>query len=166
MAEAYTTHQGCTDLLIEDFSDPRFRAAFRQYFDELGIEVTDWDGLSREMNEGEAGERNAAYVRYAADGGVIGFIQFIPIRFTSWFFEETFGFVREFWVAEKRRNRGHGGALLALAEARFQAQGYGAVILTTDTAEEFYLRHGYARAPGCAAKNHDNVFIKRLGGDT
>ena len=85
MAEAYTTHQGCTDLLIEDFSDPRFRAAFRQYFDELGIEVTDWDGLFREMNEGEAGERNAAYVRYAADGGVIGFIQFIPIRFTSWF---------------------------------------------------------------------------------
>ena len=162
MAEAYTTHQGCTDLLIEDFSDPRFRAAFRQYFDELGIEVTDWDGLFREIGRGDGGEKNEAYVRLAADGGVIGFILFIPIRFASWFFEETCGFIREFWVAEEYRSRGYGGELLALAEARFWAQGFCTAVLTTGTAGGFYRRHGYAEAPGCRAKNKDGVFVKRL----
>ncbi len=35
-------------------------------------------------------------------------------------------------------------------------------ILTTDTAERFYLDHGYRRAYGCAAKNKDAVYMKRL----
>lgn len=151
-----------SDALISDFSDPVFRAAFQQYFGQLGITVKDWDGLFREMSEGDDGEKNAACVRLAADGSVIGFILFIPIRFTSWFFEETCGFIREFWVAEEYRNRGHGGDLLALAEARFRADGRRTAILTTGTAGEFYRRHGYAEAPGCRAKNTDAVFVKRL----
>lgn len=151
-----------SDILISDFSDPVFQAAFKQYFAELGINVKDWDGLFREMNEGNEGQKNAAYVRTAEDGGVIGFIQFIPIRFTSWFFEETCGFIREFWVAEEFRSRGHGSELLALAEQHFLENGICTSILTTDTAEHFYERHGYAEAPGCRAKNQDGVFVKRL----
>ena len=148
-----------SDALISDFSDPRFQEAFKAYFSELGISVQDWDGLFREMND-EGG--NEAFLRAAEDGRVIGFIQCRPITFTSWFFEETCGFIREFWVAGGHRRRGHGAALLRLAEDRFRKQGICTSILTTDTAESFYRRHGYERAPGCRAKNGDEVFVKRL----
>lgn len=151
-----------TDTLISDFSDPLFQTAFQRYFAEMGIHVKDWDGLFREMDGGNEGEKNAAYVRMAADGSVIGFIQFIPIRFTSWFFEETCGFIREFWVAEEFRGKGHGSALLALAERYFLEQGIRTGILTTDTAEPFYERHGYVKECGCRAKNTDGVLVKRL----
>ena len=63
-----------TDTLITDFTAPAFQTAFRQYFAEIGIEVKDWDGLFREMNQGDEGQKNAAYVRMTEDGGVIGFI--------------------------------------------------------------------------------------------
>ena len=151
-----------SDKLITDFTDPVFQGAFKLYVAELGISVKDWDGLFQEMNAGSGDEKNAAYVRTAAGGGVIGFIQFVPIRFTSWFFEETFGFIREFWVAEAFRGRGHGTELLALAEDQFLERGICTAILTTDTARRFYERHGYVGAHGCRAKNEDEVFVKRL----
>ena len=150
------------DTLITDFTDPVFQAAFQQSFAELGINVKDWDGLFQEMNAGNGDEKNAAYVRTAADGGVIGFIQFVPIRFNSWFFEETAGFIREFWVAEAFRGQGNGSELLALAERYFLEHGIYTAILTMDTAQRFYERHGYVRAHGCRAKNKDEVFVKRL----
>ena len=151
--------QAYTDRLLTDFSDPLFQTAFRQYFEELGITVTDWTGLFKEMDQ-EAD--NEAILRTAEDGSVIGFIMCRPIRCTSWFFEETCGFIREFWIAERYRNQGHGGSLLQMAEDRFKEQGICTSILTTDTAGPFYLRHGYGPAPGCKAKNEDPVFVKRL----
>ena len=151
-----------TDVLISDFTEPVFQAAFRQYFAELGIDVKDWDGLFQEMNAESGGEKNAAWLRTAADGSAIGFIQFVPIRFTSWFFEETFGFIRDFWLAEPFRGQGNGAELLALAERYFLDSGICTGILTTDTAQRFYERHGYVRASGCRAKNKDEVFVKRL----
>ena len=162
MVKQSDMHEDHSDILISDFIDPVFQGAFRQYFMEVGIHVKDWDGLFREMNEGNEGEKNAAYVRKGPDGSAIGFILFIPIRFTSWFFEETCGFIREFWVTEESRGRGHGGELLALAEQYFLEHGICTSILTTDTAERFYERHGYVRAPGSRAKNQDDVFVKRL----
>ena len=148
-----------TDTLISDFTDPAFRTAFRQYFGEMGITVSDWDGLFREMN-GEG--TNLAWLRQAADGGVIGFLQFQPMAWDSWFFTGTCGFLREFWVAETDRNRGHGAALLRLTEDYFVEQGILTCILTTDTAEPFYRAHGYLPAPACRAKNGDPVLVKRL----
>ena len=148
------------DGLTEDFSDPVFQSAFRRYFEELGLRLRDWEGLFREMNS-EGG--NAAFLRTGHSGEALGFIMFKPILFTSWFFEETCGFVREFWVAPEVRGRGHGSALLAKAEGHLLASGIHTSILTTDTAADFYLRRGYAPAPGCRAKNHDAVFVKRLG---
>lgn len=162
MARQPNMREDHSDLMISDFSGPVFQTAFKAYFAEIGIHVKGWDGLFREMNEGNEGEKNAAYVRLTAEGGVIGFIMFVPIRFTSWFFEETCGFVREFWVAEEFRGRGHGSALLALTEQYFLENGIYTSVLTTDTAQRFYERHGYAKAPGCRAKNEDDVFIKRL----
>ncbi len=148
-----------TDTVISDFSDARFQTAFQRYFSELGVSVRDWDGLFREMDsEGD----NAAIVRTAADGETVGFIQFKPIRFTSSFFEETCGFIREFWVDGAFRNRGCGTALLRLAENWFVGHGIYTSILTTDTAANFYQKRGYVRARGCKARNKDDVYIKHL----
>lgn len=160
LAYHFSDHQPVfSDVLISDFSDPLFQSAFQAYFSELGITVRDWNGLFCEMNaEGD----NRAFVRTDQDGGIIGFLQFKPTRFTSWFFEETCGFIREFWIAEAHRNAGHGSALLRLAERYFRDHGMYTSILTTDTAERFYLRHGYRKAPGCRAKNEDEVFLKHL----
>lgn len=148
-----------TDELISDFSDPLFQYAFMQYFKDLNLDVDDWPGIFREMNEEG---RNLAYVRLNENGEVIGFIQFCTIEFTSWFFNETYGFIREFWVDEKYRNKGHGSELLKLAEKYLQKQGIYSFILTTDTAENFYIKNGYVKASGCRAKNDDNIYIKRL----
>lgn len=148
-----------TDELISDFTDPRFRYAFRRYFTELGLAIRDWDRTFQNMNE-DGG--NLAFIRTAKDGSVVGFLQYKPIVFTSWFFQETCGFIREFWVSEAYRNAGHGTALLHLAESYFKEHGMFTSILTTDTAERFYCRHGYQKAPGCKAENKDGVFVKRL----
>ena len=146
------------DLLITDFSDSRFQEAFQLYFREIGVNVRDWDGLFREMTE----DGNAAWLRLSEDGGVIGFIQFKPIALTNWFFEETAGFIREFWIAEAYRGQGHGSALLGMAETFFAEKGIRQTILTTDTAPGFYEKHGYRKHPGIQAQNHDDVYVKEL----
>ena len=145
------------DTYIKDFTDPLFEEAFKKYFSELEITVKDWDGLFQEMNDDEG---VAAVIRTAEDGSVMGFIMYQPIQFTSWFFEETRGFIREFWIAKEYRNQGHGSQLLKLVEDEFIRQGIRSFILTTDTAEDFYLNHGYKTVSNCTAKNKDRVFIK------
>ncbi len=147
------------DTLTADFSSPIFQNVFKQYFSELGIQVRDWDGLFREMNEEDG---NEVYVRTDADENIIGFIMFRPIQFSSWFFEETCGFIREFWIAESYRDQGHGTDLLKLAEDRLRVRDIRTIILTTDTAEQFYLSHGFQKASGMKAKNEDPVYIKRI----
>ena len=148
-----------SDIMISNFSNSLFQTAFKQYFSELGYTIRDWNGLFKEMNDD--GD-NIAFVRTSMDGKIIGFIQFKPVKFSSWFFEETCGFVREFWVAEEFRNKGHGTALISLVEKYFIDNGIYTSILTTDTADRFYKRHGYVNALGCKAKNQDGVFIKHL----
>lgn len=145
-------------MLITDFSDTRFQKAFQLYFQELGINVSDWDGLFREMTE----DGNWAWLRLAEDGDVIGFIQFKPIALTNWFFEEKAGFIREFWIAEAHRRQGHGSALLGMAESFFADQGIHQTILTTDSAPAFYEKHGYRKNAHIQAKNHDDVYVKEL----
>ena len=147
-----------TDLLISDFSDIRFQEAFQTYFREIGVNVRNWDGLFREMTE----DGNLAWLRLSEDGGVIGFIQFKPIALANWFFEEKAGFIREFWVAEAHRGQGHGSALLRMAESHFMGQGVHRILLTTDSAPDFYQKHGYRKNPSIQAKNHDDVYVKEL----
>ena len=151
--------EGFQDIMMEDFTGPAFRQVFSLYFKELGIEVRDWDGLFREMNTD--GRGNRAFLRMAGDQPV-GFIQFCPMELASWFFTKRAGLVREFWVAPAYRGQGHGRALLTLAEDWLRAQGLPLVLLTTDTAPEFYLRMGYRPDPGFQANNHDAVYRKEL----
>ncbi|MDE6931716.1 MAG: GNAT family N-acetyltransferase [Oscillospiraceae bacterium] len=146
-------------ILLSDFTDPRFRAAFQAYFTELGISVRDWDGLFREM-DGE--NTNCAYLMLDGSGGTVGFLQFQLTAFSNWFFEEPFGFVREFWVTPGYRRQGHGKTLLRMAEDYFKAHGADRSVLTADDAVGFYLANGYERSPSIHAKNKMEVFVKTL----
>lgn len=147
------------DLLITDFSNSLFQVAFQCYFKELGINVSDWDGLFKEMNDEQG---NKAFLRLSDDNNVIGFILFTQIRLSSWFFEEDLGFIREFWIAEEYRNAGHGSELLQKAEVFFVQNGVHKSILTTDTAERFYKARGYKNDKSYVAKNKDDVLVKEL----
>jgi len=67
---------------------------------------------------------------------------------------EIFGdiaLLRSLVVAPERRGSGEGTALLEHAEAHARAQGVRTVYLLTQTAEAFFSKHGYARAPRDAA---------------
>lgn len=146
-------------ILLSDFTEPRFCAAFQTYFAGLKISVRDWDGLFQEMNqEGN----NLAYLTTGEDGEVLGFLMFQMTSFSNWFFEEPFGFIREFWVAPACRRQGYGRSLLHLAEAYFREHGAYRSVLTADDAVAFYLANGYAKAPGVRAKNNMEVLVKSL----
>lgn len=147
-----------TTKLIQDHEDPRFMSAFQQYFEELGEEIPCWDDLLREMNDG----KNASLLLTAPDGSVMGFIQFTPMVLENWFFTVPLGFIREFWVAPTHRRRGFGSLLLRGAEDYFRAKGIYRVILTSDTAQGFYLHQGYREDGGVQALNHIPVFVKDL----
>lgn len=173
-----------TDTLITDFTDPAFQTAFRTYFGELGCRVTNWDGLFAGMGEthreytwthrDETGrvtsfaawmnedDGDHAFVRKDETGAVTGFIQFITVDMGCWFFSAKCGFIREFWIREDLRRQGHGTELLHLAEDWLRTQGCLCAILTTDTAPDFYRKHGYAHEKAIEARNKDNVFLKRL----
>jgi len=150
------------DLLITDFKHPLFQKAFIQYFAELGINVTDWNSLWEEMNS----DGSLAYLRIMRineDSKIVGFIQLQPSKMTHWFFEETVGFIREFWISPEYRSQGHGSQLLRLAEKYLtDLCGVSRYILTTDTAESFYLKNGYTKRSKITAKNKYDVFVKDI----
>lgn len=147
------------NILISDFDNFDFQNMFKSYFGELGVSVSNWSRLFQAMNDEN---RNFAYLRYVESGTPIGFIQFTVITFSSGFFEAKAGFIREFWVNGSCRNLGHGGELLRLAEEYFINNGVYKSILTTNTAERFYIRHGYVKDVNITAKNGFDVFVKVL----
>ena len=147
------------DYLIDDFSDRRFQNAFRCYFTELKMNIRNWDALFTEMN---SQPENLAFLRLRTDGEIIGFLQFQPGEMKHWFFRESVGFIREFWIAEPFRCKGHGSQLLAKTETWFRDNGIGRSLLTADDAEGFYLRNGYRKTSRILAKNNMDVFEKSL----
>lgn len=152
-------NDGNFNVLLQTSRDPRFFEAFQRYFAELGITVRDWDGLFAEMDRDA---ENRTFLRLAPSGAVLGFLQCQAIPFTSWFFTQTCGFIREFWIDPVCRGRGHGTALLREAETYFSTGGIRTVLLTTNTAADFYRARGYVPAPDIQAKNRDPVYRKHL----
>ena len=146
------------DFVINDFLDEKFQIAFKEYFKELGIEVKDWIGLFKEINE----DKNTQAIVRMENDNVIDFIMFQPIVFESWFFEEKCGFIRKFWIANDYRNIGHGSNLINQVESYFKKQEIFRTILTTDTAKDFYFKHGYHLQKSAKAKNGDDVYTKML----
>lgn len=147
-----------TNSLIRDYSHSAFQTVFHRYFDEMGIAVNNWPGLFDQMTD----DAEPTFLRKDENGRIIGFIQFTKIIMTSWFFEDRCGFIREFWVDPSCRSQGHGTALLNAAENWLRKQGLCRVLLTTDTAEVFYLRHGYLREESMIARNNAPVYVKLL----
>ena len=147
------------DIFLSDFSQDFFQRAFRLYFQELGVHVENWDELFQSM---AAEQNNHAFILLDEGEDIVGFIQFTTDQLSNWFFEEKFGFIREFWVSPSFRRNGYGSRLLERTEAYFREQGIHKVILTTDTAAPFYQAHGYRQDTAYTAKNEDTVFTKNL----
>ncbi len=149
------------DEWLNDCTDPTYQAAFRAYFGELGVAVTNWNGLFAEIGAGA----DVTLLRRDETGRVIGFLLCVATEATAWngFLSMKVGFVEEFWVDPACRGQGHGSALLAAAEARFATEGCACVALTTDTVADFYHRRGYVHQPAVLAKNRADVYVKRLG---
>lgn len=147
------------DYFITDFLNPLFQKAFKEYFEELGVKIKNWDGLFDELNNSE---KTAAYLRIDENQKVIGFILFEIDEMKNWFFTEKIGFIREFWVSNNFRDKGYGTELLKLAEDYFLKKEIFKTILTTDTVPDFYIKNGYIRDYSYYAKNRDDVFIKML----
>lgn len=144
------------NLFITDFENPCFTQAFKTYFSELGIRIKNWDKLWEEMNS----DSNFAFIKVIDNRKALGFIQCQIIKSQSWFFEEKCGFIREFWVDKEHRNLGYGSELLSLAENYFYENNIKRYILTTDTAENFYIKNGYKKRTDIIAKNKMTVFVK------
>ncbi|MBQ7865398.1 MAG: hypothetical protein IJ350_03435, partial [Clostridia bacterium] len=70
------------DKLIREYNDQAFQTAFRAYFMEMGIQVSNWEGLFAQMTD----EGDPTILRMDESGQVIGFIMFSRIEMTSWFF--------------------------------------------------------------------------------
>ena len=145
-------------VFLSEFSDIRFRTAFQSYFSDMGFRISDWDGLFHEMD----GNKNFAFLLVDGSDNAVGFIQFQMTVFSNWFFQEPFGFIREFWIHPSCRRQGFGTGLLHKAEKYFKDHGVYRAVLTTDSAEAFYLANGFEKAPGIKAKNKMEVLVKHL----
>lgn len=149
------------DTLMIDMADAAVRTAFRAYYEELGVHVTNWDGLFAEISSSSA----CFFVRRSLNDDVIGFLLFIMTEAaTAWrsFYTTRMGCIEEFWVAPEYRAQGHGTALLHLAEKHFVQLSCAYAILTTDTAAKFYEQQGYQLQKGITAKNKADVYVKAL----
>lgn len=147
-----------TEMPLSDFSHLGFRRAFERYFAELEVAVDDWEAVYREM----AASGAQALLLRSPDTDVAAFLLYAPLPFSSSFFEGSAAFIQEFWVAPSLRGQGLGRRLLRSAEKQFAAQGLDLVLLTSDTAETFYLHCGYRLAAGIRAKNDCPVFLRCL----
>lgn len=150
-----------TDTLMTDMTDTQLQRAFRAYYGELGVKVTNWEGLFAEIGASP----DCLFVRRNGQGEVIGFLLFAMLEAATagcGFYTARLGCIEEFWIAGGYRGQGHGTDLLRLAEKRFVQLGCGYAILTTDTAPGFYEKRGYSLQKGIAAKNRAAVYLKAL----
>ena len=149
------------DTLMTDMTDVAVQKAFRAYFEELGVNVNDWDGLFAEISASP----DCFFIRRNQNGDVIGFLLFTITGAETacrGFFSTLLGWIEEFWIAPEYRRQGHGTALLCLAEKHFTQLDCAYAILTTETAPLFYEKQGYKLQKGITAKNKSNVYIKPL----
>ncbi len=147
-------------MFINEFTDASnldFQFAFRRYFQEFGITVSDWNGLFKELEEGQK-----LLLRKDPTEGIVGFIVYTDMKLDSWFFSVRIGFVRELWIDPRFRGMGHAKALLTAAERDFSRREIPYVILTSDTAGEMFLKLGYEPKPLIEARNGDPVYLKAL----
>lgn len=142
---------------INNFDNKDFKVLFKQYFNEFDIKITNWENLFQIINE----DNNLAYLLYAHEVP-IGFIMFSIEHSSHPYITERFGFIKEFYVDKNYQSKGYGSALLNKCEYYLFEHSVYKVVLTTDTAEFFYNRHGYKKATSYVSKNEDPVYFKIL----
>lgn len=105
-----------TYRFVEDFEAEPLMSAFKTYFEEISGRERNWPMLFRQMNA----EKDVTKAILRSDGDTVaGFILFCPLRLSCPFFTESYGYVRELWVAPDYRQTGTGRRLMALAEQYF-----------------------------------------------
>lgn len=139
---------------FNNFEDSNFCQAFMEYFNEMHIHVEDWDLLFKEMNEDK---RDVSKV-LIENNRIYGFIMYRKDELKNWFFCETIGFIREFWVCQNVREQGFGSQLLEAVEK--DLRDVDRIILTPDKSKQvFYEKRGY-RQTKIKALNSLSVYVK------
>ena len=149
-------------LELSNFYDERFKACFRAYFREIGINLKEDTDVFDEITKAYEKENMRTFV-IEKDKQFIGFIMVQPEYFKSGFFEERAGFIRELWVAAPFRHLGYGKQLLGIAEDYFKKKDVFKLILTyEEDALGFYERLGFHLDMTYKAKNDGKVIIKYI----
>ncbi|MBP3666907.1 MAG: GNAT family N-acetyltransferase [Clostridia bacterium] len=128
-------------IYVENYESEPFMTAFKTYFGEISGRERNWPLLFRQMNA----EREVTRAVLLQDGGTaVGFVLFCPLHLSCPFFTETYGYIRELWVASEYRRQGNGRLLLALAEQDLSNRKIARVLLKADPrATGFYEKQGY-----------------------
>lgn len=146
---------------INDHFDQQFTDTFKKYFKELGINVNNWNGIFTEMNDC-IGKYNMKTLVILFNGKTIGFIQFQKDELLNWFFKEQIGFIREFYIDSQYRGKGYGSRLIELALKWFKDEGIKKVLLTSDTADAFYIKLGFKHDEAYLANNALRTYVIEL----
>lgn len=148
-------------LYIEDHLDPLFMNIFKCYFNELKINVESWNNLFEEMNNSIL--KMGLQTMILLEGKqTMGFIQFQVEELRNWFFKEKIGFIRELYVCNEYRNNKYGTQLVNKAFEHFTQNNVYKVLLTTNTAERFYLKIGFRRDDSYQAINEIPTYMINL----
>ena len=147
------------DIYVEDFESEPFMTAFKAYFSEISGGTRNWPMLFRQMNA----EKDVTKAIMRLDGDTVaGFILFCPLQLTCPFFTESYGYIRELWVAPDYRQTGTGRRLMALAEQFFSDLGMSQIMLKAEPrAEGFYRKLGYAISD-TASSEGETVYFKKI----
>ena len=145
------------DIYMEDFESEPFMTAFKAYFSEISDGTRYWPMLFRQMNA----EKDVTKAIMRLDGDTVaGFILFCPLQLACPFFTESYGYIRELWVAPAYRRAGNGGQLMAFAEQYFSDLGMSQIMLKAEPrAEGFYRKLGYAEST--AAISEDGIMLSK-----
>lgn len=149
------------DLYVDNFESEPFMTAFKAYFSEISDGTRNWPMLFRQMNA----EKDVTKAIMRLDGDtVVGFILFCPLQLSCPFFTESYGYIRELWVAPEYRRTGSGGQLLTLAEQYFSDRNIAQVMLNAEPqAIGFYRKLGYVESATAISESgviHTKKIIK------
>lgn len=148
------------NILIDDFNCRQFITVFKRALIDLNKEKDiDLFKLIEEMNS----INDIWAILFIDNIRTIGFIQFQILQLSNDKFMERVGFIREFWIEPKYRNKGIGKHLLNDCELHLNMLGINQfVLLSLPAAENFYKKQGYMINENYISFNNLKVMTKFL----
>ena len=148
-------------LWVTDTKTPIFSNLFREYFQELGINLKGdtkvWEEMNNDMNKYDI----KTFV-LLEDDEVIGFSMFqVDTKENPWCMYEGAGDIREFYVKPAYRNNGYGTSMFELVKDYFIKLGIEEIYITTslDDGELFWIRQGFQDTGIINSKNKLKEFV-------